>query len=73
MWYKVMHEFSYEHNRSKIRATHPIIIGKNYLESNYANLVIKNNKIIYKLWHNCSNRGHNIEHNRQIFEHCSKA
>ena len=39
----------------------------------HANLVIKNNKILYKLWHHCSSHGHNIEHNRQIFEHCSKA
>ena len=46
---------------------------KIYLEPNYANLVIKNNKIIYKLWHNCSSHEHNIEHNRQIFEHCLKA
>ena len=34
--------------------------GKNYLEPNYANLVIKNNKIIYKLWQNCSSYGYNI-------------
>ena len=67
IWYKMMHKFSYEHNRSKIRALHPKIIGKIYLEPNYANLVIKNNKIIYKLWHNCSSHEHNIEHNRQIF------
>ena len=48
----MMHKFSYvhniEHNRSKIRALHPKIIDKIYLEPNYANLVIKN-KIIYKL------------------------
>ena len=66
MWYKMMHKFSYEHNiehnRLKIRALYLTIIGKIYLEPNYANLVIKNNKIIYKLWHNCSNHGHNIKH-----------
>ena len=55
------------------RALHPKMIGKIYLEFNYANLDIKNNKIIYKLWHNCNSHGYNIEHNRQIFEHCSKA
>ena len=47
----MMHKFSYKHNiehsRSKIRALNPEIIGKIYLEPNYANLVIKNNKIIY--------------------------
>ena len=36
----MMHNFSYEHNtRSKIRALHPKIIGKIYLEPNYAKLV----------------------------------
>ena len=55
---------------SKIRALYPIIIGKINLEPNYANLFIK---IIYELWYNCSSHGHNIEHNRQIFEQCSKA
>ena len=53
IWYKMMHRFSYEHNiehnRSNIRALHPKIIGKNYLEPNYANLVVKNTKIVYKL------------------------
>ena len=53
----MMHKFSYKHNieynRSKIRALHPKTIGKIYLEPNYTYLVIKNNKIIYKLWHNC--------------------
>ena len=66
-----MHKFSYEHNsehnRSKIRALHPKIIGKIYLEPNHANPVIKNNKIIHKLWRNRSSHGHNIEHNRKIF------
>ena len=56
-----------EHNRSLTKALHPKIIGKIYLEPNYANLVIKNNKIIYKLWHNCSSHGRNIEPNRQRF------
>ena len=37
---------------------------KNTWEPNCANLVIKNNKIIYELWHNCNSYGHNIEHNR---------
>ena len=61
-------QFSYEHNWSKIRTLHPKIIGKIYLELNYANLVIKNNnKVIYKLWHNCSTLGHNNEHNSQSF------
>ena len=49
IWYKMMHKFSYEHNieynRSKIRALHPSIIGKIYLEPNYANVVIKNKVI----------------------------
>ena len=53
IWYKMMHKFSYEHNiehnRSKIRALHPEIIGKFYLEPNYVNVVIENNKIILKL------------------------
>ena len=40
----MMHNISYEHSRSKIRTLHPKIIGKIYLELNYANLVIKNNK-----------------------------
>ena len=48
IWYKKMHKFSYEHNiehkKSKLRALNPEMIGKNYLEPNYANLVIKNNK-----------------------------
>ena len=61
----MMHKFSYEHNikhnRSKLRALHPNLIRKNYLHPNCANLVIKNNNIIYKL---CSSHGHNIEHNR---------
>ena len=35
-----------------------IASNKIYLEPNYANLVIKNNKIIYKLWHNCSSHEH---------------
>ena len=58
------HKFSYRHNiehiKSKIRALHPKnththkIISKIYLKSNYANLVIKYNKIIYELWHDCS-------------------
>ena len=29
-----------------------------------ANAVIKNNKTVHELWHNCSSYGHNIEHNR---------
>ena len=33
IWYKIMHKFSYEHNtehnRSKIKALHPKIIGNN--------------------------------------------
>ena len=70
IWYKMIHKFSYEHNvehkKSKIRALHPTIIGKIYLERNCANLVIKSNKLIHKLWHNCSSHGHN-EYNRQIF------
>ena len=33
----------------------------------YVNLIIKHNKIVYELWHNCSSHGHNIEHNRQLF------
>ena len=49
IWYKIMHNFSNEHSRSKIRTMHPKIIGKIYLEPNYANLVIKNNKIIYMI------------------------
>ena len=41
-----------EHNRSKIKALLPKIIGKNL---SGANLVIKSNKIVYvELWHNCS-------------------
>ena len=33
----------------KIKALHPKIVGKIYLEPNYAILVIKNNKIMYKI------------------------
>ena len=66
IWLKMMHKFSCEHNRSKIRVLHPKLIGKIYLEPNYANIVIKNNKITNKLWQNCSSHGHNIEHNWQI-------
>ena len=63
--HKSSYEHNIEHNRSKLRALNPEIIGKIfYLEPNYANLVIKN---IYKLWHNCSSHGNNIERNRQIF------
>ena len=29
IWYKMMYKFSYEHNRSKIGALHPKIVGKN--------------------------------------------
>ena len=65
------HKLSHEHNRSKIRALHPGIIGKKLkhdsLEPNYANLVIRNNKIAYKLWDNFNSYGHNIEHNKQLF------
>ena len=46
---KFSYEHNIEHNRSKIRALPPKIIIKIYLEPNYANLVIKNNNIIYKL------------------------
>ena len=52
LWYKMMDKFTYEHNiehnRSNVRALHPKIIGKIYLEPNYSyvNPVIKNNKII---------------------------
>ena len=46
IWYKMMYNFSYGHNRSKITALHPIIIGEIYMEPTYVNLVIKNNKII---------------------------
>ena len=28
IWYKTMYKFSYEHNRSKLRALNPEIIGK---------------------------------------------
>ena len=48
-------QFSHGHNRSKLRALllHHIIIGKIKVQQsgayNYANLVIKNNKIVYKL------------------------
>ena len=73
----MMHKFSYEHNiehnRSKIRALHPKIIDKIYLEPNYANLVIKNNK-------SYTNRGIIVVVMGIIlsiignyFEHCSKA
>ena len=67
IWYKMMHKVSYEHNiehnRSKTRALHPKIIVKIYLEPTYANVVINTNKILYKLWYNCSSNG-------QILEHC---
>ena len=50
------HKYSYEHN----------------IEHNYANLVIKNNKLVYELWHNCSSHGHNIEHDRQLLSIAQK-
>ena len=34
IWYNMMHKFSFEHNRSKIRAPHPKIIGKNLSGAN---------------------------------------
>ena len=54
MIHKFSNEHNTEHNRSKIRTLHPKIIDKIHLEPNYwvyanYNLVIKNNKIIYKL------------------------
>ena len=40
--YKTMHKFSYEHNSEHNRsALNPEIMGKIYLEPNYANLAIK--------------------------------
>ena len=53
-WYKKRQTFSpkhnIEHNKSKTRALHPIIIVKhNSSQPNYANLINKNNKIAYKL------------------------
>ena len=46
----MMHKFSYqhniEHNRSNIRALHPKIIGKVYLEPNYIAMLIQSLKII---------------------------
>ena len=41
MMQKFSYEHNIEHNRSKIRAVHPKIIGKIYMDPNYANLVIK--------------------------------
>ena len=75
--YKMMHKFSYEHNiehnRSKIRALYPKIIGKIYLELNYANLVIK----IIKSYTNCGIiavvKGIILSIIGKFFEHCSKA
>ena len=67
-WYKMRHKFSNEHNRLKTRTLHPsIMVKRNSLKPNYANLMIKNNKIVYELWHNCSGYGHHIEHNRKLF------
>ena len=43
------------------------MLKHNSMEPNYANLVIKNNKTVYKWWHNYSIYEHNIEHNRQLF------
>ena len=37
------------------------------LAPNYANVAIKNNKNVCKLWHNCSGYGHNIEYNGLFF------
>ena len=68
MRHKFSHEHNVEHNRSKISALHPKIIKAQQSAAgacNYANLAIKNDKIVYdELWHNCSSYGHNIEHNR---------
>ena len=62
---KFSQEHNIVHNKSKIRALYPSTKSKNKtLEPNCANLVIINNKIVYKLWHNCISYGHNIEHNR---------
>ena len=45
------------------------------LEANYANynVVIKNNKMVYELWYNCSSYEYNVEQKVLVFEHCSKA
>ena len=70
IWYEMMHNFSYEHDRLKIKALHSKIIGKIYLEPNYTNKVIKSFKkcgittvvkdIILSIIGN-------------FFQHCSKA
>ena len=83
--YKKRHKFSHEdnieHNRSKIRALHPIIIDKNLIIAIFSltvliihNLVIEINKIVYM---NCSIIAILMDIILSIigniFEHCSKA
>ena len=45
----------------------------NRLKPNYANVVIKNNKITYELWHKCNNVGIILNIMGYFFERCSKA
>ena len=57
MWYKMRHIFCNEHDNVKhIRALQDNItyVNCNRLKPNYADVVIKNYKIIYEEWHNCS-------------------
>ena len=73
IWYKMMHKFSYGHNRSKIRAPHPKIIRKIYLQPNYANLVIKSNNSYTKCSMIAVVQGIILSIIGNFFEHCSKA
>ena len=74
IWYKMMHKFSYEHNKSKIKALNPEICVKVHLEPNYDNLVII--KIINS-YINCGIiavvMGIILSIIGNFFEHCSKA
>ena len=77
-WYTVRHTLSHKHNiehdRLNIRTLQCNIrsLQHNRLDPNYAYEIIKNNKILYEMWHNSSSHEHNIEHNRLFFEYCSK-
>ena len=70
-WYKMRYNFSHEHNMSNIKALQYSIMNR--LESNYANVVIKNNKIVYELWHIVVHMGIILSIMGKFFEHCSKA
>ena len=65
MMHKFPYELNIEHNRLKIRALNPEIVGKIFREANHVNLVIK----VIKSYTNCGIIIYcsSYRHNRQIF------